>query len=160
MEVFEAGLCLSRTQIELPKSAEKRLIYKTLIMDAATTVKEILRIGSTGGLSKDVIDLQAAKLRILTDELALSRQRETQLKMENEQLRRLAQNNQPFMGGFHEFEGVLWKRAANGFGKSPHCPQCSDHPIMFGQPPMGGDPMLWQCSKCGFTADFAGRPKA
>jgi rubredoxin len=121
--------------------------------------KDIINIGSTAGLKKDVVDLQAAKLRILTEQLSLLVTENTQLKLENLQLKTLAQNSQPFAGGFHDFEGVLWKRTPNGFGKTPYCPQCSDHPVMFGQPPMGGDPMLWQCSVCGFTADFSGRPR-
>jgi len=61
--------------------------------------------------------------------------------------------------GLHPFAGVLWKPSGGGFERTPYCPQCASHPVMFGQPPMGGDPMLWQCSVCGFTADFSGRPR-
>ena|ERR1039457_821119 len=103
---------------------------KIMTINPIDIARDIINIGTTAGIKKDVLDLQAAKLRILTDELAQSQAREKQQKVEIEQLRRLAQNNQPFVGGFQEFEGVLWKRTASGFGKTPYCPQCSDHPIM------------------------------
>jgi hypothetical protein len=61
---------------------------------------------------------------------------------------------------FHEFSGVLWKRTEKGFERVPYCPECSNHPIMFGQPPhpLILDPHMWQCSKCNFIATFSGRP--
>ena len=125
-------------------------------MNAVSTVKEILRLGTTGGLSKDVIDLQAAKLRLLTDELALSHKRESQLELEVKQLRLLAQNNQPITGGFHEFCGALWKRTEKGFEPFPYCKECASHSVMTGQPP-GMSPMFWRCPN-GHNAPYGGTP--
>jgi hypothetical protein len=128
-------------------------------MSATDTAKEVIRLATTAGLSKDVIDLLEKKSALLTEQVAALERENTQLKLEVAQLRTQLKNSQPVMGSFREFEGVLWKRTGNGFGKTPYCPQCSDHPIMFGQPP-GGYPVLWQCSKCGFKAPFAGTPVA
>ena len=101
------------------------------------------------GLKRKLMDMESAHAQTIT---AL------QEKHRKEIAAMAASNPKP--ADFVEKMGVLWKRSGNGFEKTPYCPQCSNHPLMFGQPPMGGDPMLWQCSKCGFTADFAGRPKA
>jgi hypothetical protein len=56
-------------------------------MSALDTAKEIVRIGSTAGLSKDVIDLMEKKLVLLTDELANAHRRIAQLEIENAQLK-------------------------------------------------------------------------
>jgi hypothetical protein len=130
-------------------------------MSATDTAKEIIRIGSTAGLSKDVIDLLEKKLVLLTEQVALLTSENMQLKLENGQLRTQLKNSQPVAGGFHEFGGILWKRTSNGFEPFPYCKECDNHPVMFGQPPhpLRQNPMLWQCSKCGFIANFAGRPK-
>jgi predicted RNA-binding Zn-ribbon protein involved in translation (DUF1610 family) len=129
-------------------------------MSATDTAKDVIRIATTAGLSKDVIDLLEKKSALLTEQVMTLERENTQLKLEVAQLRAQLKNSQPVTGSFREFEGVLWKHTASGIGKTPYCPQCSDNPIMFGQPPMGmgRDPMLWQCSKCGFKAPFAGRP--
>lgn len=57
--------------------------------------KDILNLGTTAGVKKDVIDLQAAKLRILTDELSEARTRISALEIENRQLRSQLDNFQP-----------------------------------------------------------------
>jgi hypothetical protein len=69
-------------------------------MSAMDTAKEIVRLGSTAGLSKDVIDLMEKKLVLLTDELEVSNRKNvsletkvSKLEIENAQLR--AQINNP-----------------------------------------------------------------
>jgi len=64
-------------------------------MNPIEIARDIISIGTTAGIKKDVLDLQAAKLRILTDELALSKQRESKLAIENNQLRALLKNPPP-----------------------------------------------------------------
>ena len=49
--------------------------------------KDIINLGATAGVKKDVIDLQAAKLRILTDELAAARIRATQFELDYNNLK-------------------------------------------------------------------------
>jgi hypothetical protein len=120
--------------------------------------RDIINIGTTAGIKKDVLDLQASKLRILTDEVIQLRLKVSAFEIETRQLKTLAQNSQPVVGGFKEFAGVLWKRTATGFEAFPYCKECSHHPIMTGHPPFGLDPMLWICSQ-NHTAPFAGRPK-
>jgi hypothetical protein len=117
-------------------------------MSAIDTAKEIVRIGTTAGLSKDVIDLQAAKLDILVKENAELSTKVSRLEIENSQLRGQLKNTQPVMDGFHEFAGVLWKRTANGFETFPYCNECVHHPIMSPMPPHGLSihPMHWECS--------------
>ena len=126
-----------------------------------STVKEIARIATTSGLSKDVIDLLEKKVVLLTQQITSLETENSNLKLENGQLRNQIQNSQPKLSSFHEEFGVLWKRNKTGFEQTPYCPQCANHPIMFGQPPIGMpiDPFMWQCSKCGFISNFQGRPK-
>jgi hypothetical protein len=126
-------------------------------MGAQDTVKEIIRISSTAGHSKDVIDLLEKKGALLAEQVTALEGENTQLKLENIQFRTQLKNLQPVTGGFHEFAGVLWKRTAKGFEPFPYCKECSHHPIMTGHPPFGLDPMLWICSQ-NHTAPFAGRP--
>jgi hypothetical protein len=133
-------------------------------MGAAETAKEIVRIGSTAGLSKDVIDLLEKKLALLMDEnIALAKEnvvliaKVSVLENENRNLRTQLQDAQPVVGAFHEFGGVLWKRTANGFEKYPYCKECPHHPVMMGMPPRGR-PMFWRCSS-EHHAPFQGLPK-
>ena len=49
--------------------------------------KDIINLGATAGVKKDVIDLQAAKLLILTDELAAARKRATQFELDYNNLK-------------------------------------------------------------------------
>jgi len=128
-------------------------------MSAADTAKDIIRIASTAHLSKDIIDLLEKKLALLTDENAMLATKVSQLEVENRQLKTQVQNSQTVTGAFQEHFGVLWKRMGKGFEPFPYCKQCANHPVMYGQPPFGDEPELWQCSKCGFIAPFAGRPK-
>src|SRR6185369_15683036 len=63
---------------------------------------------------------------------------------------------------FVPFGGVLWKIDDQGsVERIPYCPQCVTHPVMFGNPPIKKiiDPPIWQCSMCGFRAQFVGRPE-
>jgi hypothetical protein len=64
-------------------------------MNPLDIAKDIINLGSTAGLKKDVADLQAAKLRILTDELSQARTRISALEIENRQLRSQLQDFQP-----------------------------------------------------------------
>ena len=97
------------------------------------------------------------QLASLKDENADLKATNKNLVVEIDNLRTKIRRLEP--AGLYPFAGVLWKPAGGGFERTPYCPQCASHPVMFGQPPMGGDPMLWQCSVCGFTADFSGRPR-
>jgi hypothetical protein len=128
-------------------------------MNASQTAKELVRIATTAGLSKDVIDLLEKKAALLVEENAVLTNKITTLEVENRQLKTQVQNSQPVTGAFHEFAGVLWKRTDKGFEKFPYCKECSNHPIMVGHPSIGLpiDPHLWVCSH-GHTAPFAGRP--
>ena len=130
-------------------------------MSAENAVKEVVRIATTAGLSKDVIDLMEKKLALLTAELSQANTRISKFEIENRQLKTQIQNSQPVTGNLHSAFGVLWKRAGNGFERVPYCPQCENHPAMFGQPPhpLIIDPHYWQCSKCDFLVNFSGRPK-
>jgi hypothetical protein len=65
-------------------------------MSASDTAKEVIRIATTAGLSKDVIDLQAAKLHILVEENAELSTKVSRLEIENRQLRTQLENFQPF----------------------------------------------------------------
>jgi hypothetical protein len=103
-------------------------------MGAFDTAKEIVRIGSTAGLSKDVVDLLETKAALLAEQVAALQQDNAQLKREVSQLRDQLQRAEP--SGFVESEGLLWKRkASGGFEPRPYCPQCRDHPVMMGFPP-------------------------
>jgi len=124
-------------------------------MSAIDTAKEIVRIGSAAGLSKDVIDLMEKKLVLLTDELTNLNRRIVQLEVENGQLRAQLHHSQKV--GFQEFGGILWKRTAEGFEPNPYCKECTHHPVMCGEPPDFEPPLLWQCPH-GHSAPFAGRP--
>src|SRR3972149_6291792 len=128
-------------------------------MNAAAAAKELVRIASTGGLSKDVIDLLEKKAALLVHENAVLTTKVSELEIQNGQLRTQIQNSQVVTGGFHEFMGVLWKRTEKGFERFPYCKECPNHPIMVGHPAIGIpiDPDIWVCSK-GHTAPFAGRP--
>ena len=57
--------------------------------------RDIINIGTTAGVKKDVIDLQATKIRILTDEIVGLRTKVSQLEIENRQLRGLLDDYQP-----------------------------------------------------------------
>lgn len=68
-------------------------------MSVFDTTKEIVRIGITAGLSKDVIDLLEKKLALLTDELALVHRKNAEFQAENAQLRQQLQRLQPVSHG-------------------------------------------------------------
>ena len=127
-------------------------------MSETSAAKEVIRIATTAGLSKDVIDLMEKKLSLLAAELSQANTRISQFEIENRQLKTQLQNSQPVAGSFHEFGGVLWKRTAKGFEKFPYCKECAHHPVMIGQPPIPNmTPMFWNCSH-GHNAPYAGHP--
>jgi chromosome segregation ATPase len=71
-------------------------------MSVAETAKEVVRLASTAGLAKDVIDLMEKKLALITGELdeatrknTLLEQRISQLASENNQLRNKVSASQP-----------------------------------------------------------------
>ena len=110
-------------------------------MSALDAAKEILRITSTAGLSKDVVDLLEKKVALLTAVLSESQREIGSLKAENSTLRAQLQNLQPV--AFQESMGVLWKRTPTGFESRPYCPECASRPVMMGFPP--GGPEMWAC---------------
>ena len=97
-------------------------------MSASDTAKEIVRIASTAGLSKDVIDLLNEKVSILTTELSEARLRISHLEIENRQFHTQLDNLHPV--GFVPYMGVLWKRTADGFEPFPYCQECPTHSVM------------------------------
>ena len=112
-------------------------------MSALDTAKEIVRLGSTAGLSKDVIDLLEKKTALLTEEIASLRAKVSRLETENADLRAQLQRAQPQSGGFVEHDGLLWKRTTSGFERRPYCPRCADRPVMMEFPP--GSREMWVC---------------
>jgi hypothetical protein len=72
-----------------------RPLHTTTIMSATDTAKEIIRIGSTAGLSKDVIDLMEKKLALLTSENAELKTKVSAFEIEVRQLRRQLEDFQP-----------------------------------------------------------------
>ncbi len=104
-------------------------------MSAIDTAKEIVRIGSTAGLSKDVIDLLEKKATLLAEENIALKSQVAVLQAENAQLRQKLEHAQP-QTKFVESEGLLWKRKPSGeFESRPYCPSCRDHPVMSAFPP-------------------------
>ena len=126
-------------------------------MGAAEASKELLRIVSTAGLSKDIVDLLEKKVTLLTEKIVSLGDVFSRITIENSQLRAQFQNSQPIVGGFREFGGVLWKRTASGFENYPYCKECDHNPVMIGMPP-GRRAMFWQCSN-GHTAPNQGLPQ-
>lgn len=122
-------------------------------MGALDTAREILRISSTAGLSKDVIDLLEKKVALLTEEIASLRAEISRLQTENANLRAKPQHAKHAQ--FAESEGLLWKRTAAGFESRPYCPECPTHPVMTPFPP--GEPLLWTCPS-DHTFDYASKP--
>jgi hypothetical protein len=137
------------------------LIFPTRLMSALDTAKEIVRIGSTAGLSKDVIDLMEKKLSLLTEQVILLEKENSLLRLklshfetEKANLRAQLQNLQPV--GFEENMGVLWKRTANGFEQHPYCKECASHPIMT---PVH-EARTWVCATGNHIAPFSVKPPA
>jgi hypothetical protein len=64
-------------------------------MSALDTAKEFVRIGSTAGLSKDVVDLLEKKSSLLAEQVTALERENTQLKLENGQLRQQLQHLRP-----------------------------------------------------------------
>lgn len=64
-------------------------------MSAFDTAKEIVRLGSTAGLSKDVIDLLEKKASLLAEKVLVLERENAQLKLECGQLRQQLQHPKP-----------------------------------------------------------------
>src|ERR1019366_3534778 len=64
-------------------------------MSAIDTAKDIIRIGTTAGLSKDVIDLLEKKCALLVEENTALSTQVSSLEIENGQLRRQLEDFQP-----------------------------------------------------------------
>ena len=109
-------------------------------MSALATAKEIVRIGSTAGLSKDVVDLLEKKATLLTEQVATLERENAQLKSENDNLRAQLRDS---TREFAESDGLFWKRTASGFERRPYCPRCVDRPVMTEFPP--GSREMWAC---------------
>ena len=139
-------------------------------MSAFDTAKEIVRIGSTAGLGKDVVDLLEKKvalltgelfdahrkIALLTGELSDAHRKIASLEAEVAQLRQQLQRAQPQSDGFVESMGVLWKRTATGFESHPYCKHCAGNPIMS---PIHGA-RKWVCGTGDHIAPFSVKPPA
>lgn len=125
-------------------------------MSALDTAKEIVRMGTTAGLSKDVIDLLEKKVGLLVDENTTLSTKVSKLEIENAQLRAKLEYAQP--AGLEESMGVLWKRTATGFEPNPYCNECPGHPVMH-YFPTDHRPLRWVCST-GHSAPISVRPPA
>jgi hypothetical protein len=125
-------------------------------MSAFDTAKEIVRICSAAGLSKDVVDLLEKKVALLTGELSDAHRKIASLEAEAAQLRQQLQRAQPQSGGFVESMGVLWKRTATGFESRPYCKHCAGNPIMS---PIHGA-RKWVCGTGDHIAPFSVKPPA
>jgi regulator of replication initiation timing len=64
-------------------------------MSASDTVKDVVRIVTTGGHAKDVIDPLQTKLSLLTEQVAALEKENRNLKTENDNLRTQLQNTRP-----------------------------------------------------------------
>jgi len=93
-----------------------------------TVTEEIIRIASTHGLSKDVIDLLEKKASLLEDELEQSKAREKKKDIKIAYLESQLEDIQP---GLIKSGGLLWEKKSDGtYEKRPYCPTCKDHPVM------------------------------
>ena len=119
-----------------------RPLRTTTIMSATDTAKEVIRIATTAGLSKDVIDLQAAKLDILVKENAELSTKVSRLEIENRQLRSQLEDFQPVA---KPADTCLYCRRATG-----EVVELSQHPVFFMQ---GWKVAHYKCSnpQCGKT---------
>ena len=73
------------------------------------------------------------------------------LSSENQKLRASVASAQK-VSAFEEFEGLFWKRNAQGqFEPAPYCPHCDRHPRM-----TNFEDIMWRCSVCKFHVDFDG----
>src|SRR5437762_12295696 len=129
-------------------------------MGALDTAKEIVRIGSTAGLSKDVVDLLEEKSVLLAEQVATLEREKAELKSENARLKaEIAQLHQQLHdaepAGFVESDGLLWKRTASGFDRRPYCPTCASHPVMMEFPPRSKE--MWVCP-ANHTFDYDSKP--
>jgi len=106
------------------------------------TAKEIIRLGSTAGLSKDVIDLMEKKLALLTSENAELKTKVSAFEIEVRQLRRQLEDSQPVA---QPGEPCPYCRRATG-----QLVELKQHPVFFMQ---GWKVGHYKCSnpQCGKT---------
>jgi hypothetical protein len=76
-------------------------------MSAGDIAKDVVRLASTHGLSKDVIDLLEKKVSLLVDENAKLSTQVSRLEIENAQLRQQLQHFQPAGGIPKQTDDVL-----------------------------------------------------
>ncbi len=121
---------------------------KSIIGDIASGAIKDQRIA----LSESQLAALDSKLKVLAEELALSKSREAKLTTENTQLRQQLERAEPV--GLQENMGVLWKPTATGFEPHPYCRECQSHPIMIH--PDGMD--IWVCGNGKHHAPISVRP--
>jgi hypothetical protein len=118
-------------------------------MSASDTAKEVIRIATTAGLAKDVIDLQAAKLDLLVKENTELSTKASTLEIEVHQLRRLLDDRHPIV---QPADTCLYCRRAAG-----EIVDIKPHPY-FGE--AGAKVGYYKCSYCGKKYDKDLRPDA
>ena len=107
-------------------------------MGGLEIAKEIVRIGSTAGLNKDVVDLLERKSLLLAERVASLERENAEL---SAQIAQLLERLLP--PGFVESDGLLWKRTDSGYEARPYCPVCASaiHPVLM-EPGSQGN---WVC---------------
>lgn len=137
-------------------------------MNPLDVVEKFINEHASAAVLRDHVALLKSQLSKLQTEVSVLKSENLDLQMKNKTLQAQVNHLQgetskhkTSANQFHEFAGVLWKRDGNGFERAPYCPECANHPVMFGQPPhpLIINPHMWQCSKCNFIASFSGRPK-
>lgn len=73
-------------------------------MDLTNIAKDAIRIASTAGLSKDVIDLLTAKITLLDEKLVETKAAFSDVMLENQKLRKQLDDMQPVENGLNEEE--------------------------------------------------------
>ena len=118
-------------------------------MSASDTAKEVIRIASTAGLSKDVIDLMDKKLALLTGENAELKTKVSAFEIEVTQLRSQLGNLHPIT---KPADTCSFCRRAAG-----ELEDIKPHPY-FGE--AGARVGYYKCSNCGKKYDKDLRPEA
>jgi regulator of replication initiation timing len=78
-------------------------------MSAIDTAKEVLRMASTAGIAKEVIELMEKKLALLTQQVAALDSENGRLKMENAHLRAQMEHLQPAAHGLTDEQLAILK---------------------------------------------------
>ncbi len=120
-----------------------------LAMSAIDTAKEIVRITSTAGLSKDVIDLLEKKVSLLTEQVTTLEREKTDLKKKIADLeqREASTKAEEFVEEF----GAAFRRKADGsFHQAIYCPI---HHTTAGSPD-GAFPYSCSDPNCNWSSDI------